>query len=160
MAKSKVAYWLTENGLTLLAGWARNGLTEEQIANNCGIKRQTLYEWKKKYPDIDDTIKKNKEIIDYEVENALLKKCFGYNAKVIKNFKIKKIIYGENGRKISETEELVEKEDEVHVPADTAAQIFWLRNRMPSDWRDKPQIQDDDKDEGVIIVDDLPKENS
>ena len=159
MAKSKVEYWLTNDGLTLLAGWARNGLTEEQIAKNCGIKRQTLYEWKKKYPDIDDTIKKNKEIVDYEVENALLKKCFGYNAKVIKNFKVKKITYNDNGRKISETEELVEKEDEVHVSADTTAQIFWLRNRKPNDWRDKPQIQDD-KDEGVIIVDDLSKENN
>lgn len=159
MAKSKVEYWLTSAGLALLAGWARSGLTEEQIAQNCGIKRQTLYEWKKKYSDINDTIKKNKEIVDYEVENALLKKCIGYNAKVMKNFKVKKIIYSESGKKISETEELVEKQDEVHIPADTTAQIFWLRNRMPNEWRDKPQITDDN-DEGVIIVNDLPKENN
>lgn len=157
MAKSKVEYWLTSDGLTLLAGWARNGLTEEQIAKNCGIKRQTLYEWKRKYHDINDIIKKNKEIVDYEVENALLKKCFGYNAKIKKNFKVKKIQYGENGRKISETEELVEKEDEVHVPADTTAQIFWLKNRNPTNWREKPQSQDDDNAEGVTIINDLPK---
>ncbi len=159
MAKSKVEYWLTSAGLALLAGWARNGLTEEQIAKNCGIKRQTLYEWKKKYPDINDTVKKNKEIVDYEVENALLEKCIGYNTKVTKNFKVKKIIYSETGKKISEIEELVEKQDEVHIPADTTAQIFWLRNRMPNEWRDKPQITDDN-DERVIIVNDLPKENN
>ena len=63
MAKSKVKYWLTSEGLTLLAGWAREGLTDEQISHNCNVRRQTLYEWMKKYPDIFNTIKKNKEIV-------------------------------------------------------------------------------------------------
>lgn len=58
-----------------MQGWAREGLTEEQIAHNMGITRSTLSEWKKKYPDISDTVKKGKEIVDFEVENALLQKA-------------------------------------------------------------------------------------
>lgn len=156
MAKSKVEYWLTSDGLTLLSGWAREGLTEEQIAKNMNISRSTLNDWKKKYSDISDTIKKNKEIIDYEVENALYKKTQGYNAKVLKNVKLKRVEYNDDGYKVKEYEEIVEVYDEVHIPADTTAQIIWLKNRQPSKWRDKPKEQVSD-DEGVIIVDDLPK---
>lgn len=79
MAKGKVGCWLTEDGLTLLQGWARDGLTDEQIAHNCNINRQTLYDWKKKYPDISDTLKKGKEVVDYQVENALLKSALDGN---------------------------------------------------------------------------------
>ena len=157
MAKSKVGYWLTSDGLTLLAGWAREGLTDEQIAKNINISRSTLSEWKKSYPDISDTLKKGKEIIDYEVENALYQKCLGYSIKVLKNIKIKKVDYDiETGRRIRETEEIKEVYDEIHIPADTTAQIIWLKNRKPDKWREKPQEQCKD-DEGVIIVDDLPK---
>lgn len=156
MAKGKVEYWLTSDGLTLLSGWAREGLTDEQISNNMNISRSTLNEWKKKYSDISDTLKKGKEIVDYEVENALYKKCLGYNAKVLKNIKIKHIEY-EDGKKVSETEEIKEVYDEVHIPADTTAQIVWLKNRKPDKWRDKPQNDSDEKDEGVVIINDCPK---
>lgn len=75
MARGKFEYWLTEDGLTLLEGWARDGLTDEQIAHNIGITAKTLYEWKNKYSDICESLKKGKEIVDYEVENALLNKA-------------------------------------------------------------------------------------
>ena len=51
---------MTEEGLLQLEAWARDGLTEEQIAHNMGISRKTLYEWKSKYSDICDTLKKGK----------------------------------------------------------------------------------------------------
>lgn len=70
---AKYEYWLTPEGLLLLEGWARDGLTDEQIANNIGISRSTLAVWKKKYEDISDTLKKGKEVVDYQVENALLR---------------------------------------------------------------------------------------
>ena len=155
MAKSKVDYWLTDDGLTLLKGWARDGLTDEQIANNCGIRRQTLYEWKKKYSDINDTLKKSKSIVDYEVENSLLKKAFGYNAKVLKHIKVKKVDYNDDGYKVNEHEEIVEVYDEVHIPADTTAQIFWLKNRKPDKWREKQQETPNNENDHVILVDDL-----
>ena len=71
MAKGKYEQWLTEEGLLQLEAWARNGLTDEQIAANMGITRSTLNEWKKKYSDISDTLKRGKDIVDIQVENAL-----------------------------------------------------------------------------------------
>ncbi len=98
-ARGKYEYWLTEEGLTLLEGWARDGLTDEQIAKSCGITSTTLYDWKNRFPEISETLKKGKEVVDYQVENALLKKA---------------------------------------LTGDTTAQIFWLKNRRPDKWRDKP----------------------
>lgn len=144
MAKSKVEYWLTEDGLTLLKGWARDGLTDEQIAKNCNIVRSTLNEWKKKYPDISDAIKKNKELADFEVENALFKRACGYTIIV-------------NEQKVDREGDVHDLEREIHIPGDIAAMIFWLKNRQPNKWREKqqelkPTVNDDDK---VILVDDL-----
>ena len=68
---AKYNYWLTNEGLTLLEGWARDGLTDEQIAHNMGIAVSTLYEWKNKFSEISDTLKKGKEVVDYQIENAL-----------------------------------------------------------------------------------------
>lgn len=72
MAKGKYEKWLKEENLLLLEGWARDGLTDEQIAKNIGIGERTLYEWKEKYPQISQSLKKGKEVVDYGVENALL----------------------------------------------------------------------------------------
>lgn len=79
MAKGKYEKWLKEENLLLLEGWARDGLTDEQIAKNIGIGERTLYEWKKKYPQISQSLKKGKEVVDYEVENALLSSALGGN---------------------------------------------------------------------------------
>lgn len=79
MAKSKADEWLEKDKLTLLEGWARAGLTDEQIANNMGIATSTYYEWKNKYPEFSESLKKNKDIVDYEVENALLKNALDGN---------------------------------------------------------------------------------
>ena len=79
MAKGKYEYWLTPEGLLQLEGWARDGLTDEQIAGNMGIRRETLYAWCKKYSNISNTLKKGKEVVDRQVENALLKRALGYH---------------------------------------------------------------------------------
>lgn len=123
MAKGKYEYWLTDEGLTKLGGWARAGLTDEQIAHNIGISRKTLDVWKRKYGDIGDTLKRKKEIVDYEVENALLRRALGY-------------VYEEE--RIERSADGV-KTTTIRRPAlpDTTAQIFWLKNRMPDKWRDK-----------------------
>ena len=154
MARSKSEYWLTPEGLTLIEGWARDGLTEDQIAHNMGIVRSTLSEWKLKFKDISDALKKGKEVVDREVENALLKKAKGYTVDLVKTFKVKRTIY-ENGKKVEEYEELVPGVDQVHVPADTTAQIFWLKNRKPDVWRDrreKDSGNEDENESGVLIV--------
>ena len=59
-----------QNLLLQLEAWARNGLTDEQIAANIGIRRETLIEWKKKYSNISNTLKRGKEVVDIQVENS------------------------------------------------------------------------------------------
>lgn len=76
---AKIDEWLKKDNLILLEGWAREGLTNEQIANNIGINVKTLYDWKKKQSKICNALKRNREIVDFEVENALLKNAMNGN---------------------------------------------------------------------------------
>jgi predicted DNA-binding protein YlxM (UPF0122 family) len=140
MAKGKYEKWLTEEGLIKIQGWAHDGLTDEQIATNMGIRRQTLYDWIKKHPVISDTLKKGKEIVDRQVENALLQKALGFKETVTKAIKVKEVLY-DNGKRISEKEHIEYADEEVFVPPDTTAQIFWLKNRKPDVWRDKKDVE-------------------
>ena len=151
MAKGKYEYWLTDDGLLLLAAWARDGLTDEQIAKNMGISKATLYRWKDKYCDICDALKKGKEIVDIEVENALYKKATGYTVEVTKPIKLKEVKY-ENGRKVSEKEYIEMATEEVYIPPETAAQVFWLKNRRPDKWRDKVEAVDDATNAPIINI--------
>lgn len=152
VAKSKANEWLEQDKLTLLEGWARDGLTDEQIAHNMGIRRETLYDYKNKYPNISNALKKGKEVVDIEVENALLKKALGYNVPVQKAFKVKEVIY-QDGKRLKETERIEYAEEEIHIPADTTAQIFWLKNRKPDKWRDK--VVDAENEEAITNATDI-----
>lgn len=140
MAKGKYEYWLSPDGLRRLEAYARDGLTDDQVAKNIGVNRDTLYTWKKKYPDISDALKRGKEVIDVEVENALFKKATGFNKTVKKAIKVKEIIY-ENGKRKSEKEHIEYADEEIYIPPDTTAQIFWLKNRKPDIWRDKQNVE-------------------
>lgn len=155
MAKAKYLEWLQDpDKRVLLSGWARKGLSDEQIAKNIGISRSTLNEWKRKYPDISDTLKKGKEVADAEVENALYLKCLGQKVSLKKTFKVKHVQY-ENGKKVSEKEELQVGEDEVYIPPDTKAIIFWLTNRVRDDWKDRRGAEDDrdaDNEGGIVMM--------
>lgn len=136
MAKGKYEEWLTEEGLLKLESWAREGLTDEQIATNIGISRSTLNEWKKKHPDISDTLKRGKDVVDIQVENALLKRALGYEY----TEKIKERVLDLN---TGEHRLVVTKEVRKEVVPDTTAQIFWLKNRQPEKWRDKRDVSVD-----------------
>lgn len=103
MAKGKYQEWLEPEGLLRIEGWARDGLTDEQIAINMGISVSTLNDWKKKYSEISESLKKSKDVVDRQVENALFKNA---------------------------------------IDGNVTAQIFWLKNRKPNDWRDKPERED------------------
>lgn len=83
LARGKFEYWLTEDGLTLLEGWARDGLNDEEIADKIGISASTLYEWKKKYSEISESLKNGKELPDYKVENALYQAALDGNITAI-----------------------------------------------------------------------------
>ena len=164
MAKSKAEKWLEPDGLLRIEGWARDGLTEEQIAKNMGVSRSTLSDYKVKYPDILRAIKNSKEVADREVENALFNKATGYTVKLKKPMKVRHVEYDEvSGRKIAEYERIEYIEEEVHVPADTTAQIFWLKNRKPNEWRDKVTVTDESSleklDELISSIDTLAKKS-
>lgn len=138
MAKGKYEQWLTEEGLLQLEAWARNGLTDEQIAANIGICRDTLIEWKKKYSDISDTLKRGKDIVDIQVENALLKRALGYTYIEITQERVDDYD-PHTGLKTGSHME-VTKTVTKEVQPDTTAQIFWLKNRKPDTWRDKRDV--------------------
>ena len=123
---AKINEWLENDKLILLEGWARGGLTDEQIAKNMGIAPSTLYEWKKKSKEFSESLKKGKEVIDFEVENALLKRALGYE--------YEEETY-ENG--------ILTKKVKKQVPPDTTAQIFWLKNRKPNNWKDRVETDED-----------------
>lgn len=152
---SKAEDWITEDKLTLLKAWARDGMINTEIIKKMDISENTLYLWKNKYPQIEEALRQGKEIVDIQVENALLKKAFGYNVQYQKAFKLKEVIYGNDGKRIKETERIETATEEIHIPADTTAQIFWLKNRKQKQWRDKREEKIDDK-QRIIIVDDLP----
>ena len=78
-AKGKYAKWLLPDNLLRLQAWARDGLSNEQIAHNIGINQDTLYTWIKKYPEFSEALSRGKEVVDIEVENALLKRAKGYD---------------------------------------------------------------------------------
>lgn len=124
MAKGKYQKWLEPEGLLQIEGWARDGLTDEQIAINLKIGVRTLYEWQQRYPQISQSLKKGKEVVDRQVENALLKRALGYT-------------YDEVTTEDGVETKRVTKE----VMPDTTAQIFWLKNRRPDLWRDKQNIE-------------------
>ena len=139
MAKGKFVQWLTREGLLKIQGWARDGLSDEQVAKNMGVSRSTLNVWREKYPDISDALKEGKEVADRIVENALFKSAQGYMVKVKKPIKIHVIEYASGtGRKKKEYDKIVQGEEEQWIPGQVTAQIFWLKNRKPEKWRDKP----------------------
>lgn len=155
MAKGKFTYWLTPDGLLLLSAWARDGLTDKNISEKIGISESTFYDWKNKYSEISEALKKNKAIADIEVENALHKKAVGFKETVKRPIKVKRIEYV-GGKKEKEYEEVIQAEEEIFVPPDTTAQIFWLKNRKPAEWRDK-RDEEERREEGVTIVNDIPR---
>lgn len=141
MSRGKSDEWLTEEALLLLEGWAREGLIDEQLAQKMGIGVRTLYEWKNKYPQISQALKKGKEVIDFEVERKLLDTALGFKVKVLKPIKVKTEKHKVGDSKVIE-EKVVYAEEEIYIPPNPTAQIFWLKNRKPEKWRDKPAVSD------------------
>ena len=129
VANGKYQDWLTPDGLLRLEGWARDGLTDEQIAHNAGISPSTLYVWKDKFPELSEALKHGKDVVDRQVENALLKRALGYSYTEVRVEESEK-----DGQKVTRTKKF--------IPPDTTAQIFWLKNRKPAQWRDRPVAEE------------------
>jgi len=130
MAKGKYQEWLTKEGLIRLVGWARDGLTDQQIAENMGITAKTLYDWKNKHSEICKALKEGKDVPDRNVENALYKRARGYDAEEVIE------------ERDPDTGQMVVTRRVVkHIPPDPTSMIFYLKNRKPDEWRDKRQTE-------------------
>lgn len=134
VAKGKYQQWITPEGLTRLKGWATDGLTDAQIAKNVGCNVATLYEWKNRYSEIAEALKKGKDAADREVENALFRSALGYEA-------VEEVEERVVDEKTGEAKLVVTKRTHKHIPANTTAQIFWLKNRKPDMWRDCRDVE-------------------
>lgn len=146
---SIVDEWLDDDNLMLIEAWARDGYTKQDIADRIGVHISTLRDWEKHYPEIKEALRKGKEIIDYKVENALLKRALGYTVKEIK------VVFGKQvkgGQTFQITKEVTEKE----VAPDVTACAMWLNNRKPDKWkrnRDKiVEVEEEDNNLQITIV--------
>ena len=143
MAKSKGGRpnkWneiMGDSKFILIEGWKRDGLSDEQVAENLGISYTLLKEWKKKYPTFLTAIKKGKEVSDYELENALHKRSSGY-------------YYTEET--LTNAGKIVNITKYEH-PNPTSL-IFALKNRLPGKYRDKQEIEQTGN-VNVTFVDDI-----
>ena len=125
-----------DDKLGLIEGWKRDGLTDDQVAKNLGVSKNTLIKWKREEVNFMNAIKKGKEVSDYELENALHKRATGY--------------YYE--------EETVTNQGEVvtvrkYEHANPTSLIFALKNRLPHKYRDRIE-QSIEHSGGVNIYDD------
>ena len=121
---AKYTEWLTDEGLLLIRGWARDGLIDEQIAKNMGVAYSTFKEWKKKYSDFSAALKQGKEVADRRVENALFNNAVGF-------------MYEEETVTNAGEVVTIKKYSKPNI----TAQIFWLKNRKMKEWRDKQEVE-------------------
>lgn len=140
MARAKYQEWLKEENLIKVEAWAKSGLSEKQISQNMGIAYSTLKEWKKKYSALSASLKKGKEVTDFEVENAMHKSAVGYYVEETKTY-------------ITETNGVQTKKIEKYkkwIPPNTTAQIFWLKNRKPDVWMDRKAKENANKNDSEL----------
>lgn len=108
------------------------GATDKALADFFGVRESTINNWKKDFPEFLESLKKGKEIADSNVASKLYNRAIGYDyeEKTSESKKDKDGMY-----------HLVEtKKVKKHMPADTTAAIFWLKNRQPDLWRDRKEL--------------------
>ena len=163
MARAEYKKWQEPDNLIKLQGWARDGLTNEQIAKKIGVRRETISVWCSKYPNIANALKKGKEVIDYEIENSLIStmkkhriKTTTYKmvkkddlvlkaerTKFMNMFKLdhpnatKEQILIATAENVAIYERIPMTETVTEVDPNVSSMIFWLKNRKPDVYRDQ-----------------------
>ena len=137
----KIEQWETAEKLEELRSLSKYTLT--QIAAHIGIHRSTLDAWCKKSPAIREALTQYDKQRAVEVEHAMYDACFDRKIKI----KIKKQTLDRAGN-VHDLEEV----KEIAVPADVRAQKYWLNNRDPERWSEKPETGD----EGTEVVSFIP----
>jgi len=139
---AKIDRWLSKEGLKQVEAWAAS-CTDQELAGKLGVTRSTLAQWKKTNPDISDAVTRGRADVHAceNVEKTLLDRALGYTVPVKKAMKLRHVRYNDEGRRISEDEEVVIVEEEQHVPADVGAIRFFLTNRAPDRWQNKVEME-------------------
>ena len=119
--KERKAFWLSEDGLKLIAGWRRNGIATTKIIDDyIGVGRTTFFRcWLKENDNLRKALNTGKDTADMAVEEALLKRACGYD-------------YYEETYELVEGELVLVRRMRRHMPPDTKAILSWLYNRLPS----------------------------
>jgi len=117
----------------LAEGWAREGLNDMEIMKKLGISKKTFYEYVKKYSDFRNSLKKGKAPVDTLVENALLKRCLGYEFPEV----TEEIKTDGKGNILFKHKKKTPK----HYPPDVGAIQTWLSNRKNHKWKRNPDLQ-------------------
>lgn len=118
----------------ILAKWmTRCGLTDEMVAQEFGVSRMTIHNWRKKYPEFAEAMIEGKELADARVEDSLYRRAIGYDYKEIHE----EYSEGEDGQVYGRKVKVVDK----HVMPDVQAAIYWLTNRQPDRWKARQQLE-------------------
>lgn len=116
----------------------RLGATDNEIADFFGIEVRTLYRWKNESDEFCQSLKSGKTEADERVERSLFARALGYEHPEVDIRVVDK--------------EIIQTPIIKHYPPDTTAAIFWLKNRKPTEWRDKQEVEHAGKDGGPIQV--------
>ena len=135
IAKGKYHEWLEPDGLLIIKGWARDGLTNLEIAKNMGISDSTFNEWQRKFPQIPETIKEGRKPVIIDVEDTFYeRKLKGYFIEE----EIVEVTKHPDGKKTEHRKKMKR-----WIPPDTTALIFYLKCRKPQQYNDKQAISAD-----------------
>jgi|FEC22Drversion2_1045045.scaffolds.fasta_scaffold01421_7 hypothetical protein len=107
------------------------GATNEDLAGFFEVAPRTIDNWIAAHPDFAAAVREARVVADARVARCLYERAVGYEHKVTRT-----VLH--QGREHTLT-------DTVHLPPDTRACIFWLRNRQRRLWSDRsgPAPNDD-----------------
>ena len=142
--KSRIDQLFDEDMLVLIEGLARDGYTNQDIARRIGVEPSVLYNAKRERPEINAAINRGKQLVDYKVENALLKSALGYKTKEVKVTTTIRF-----GKTVETIKEVTDKEQAPNVSAIQC----WLYNRLPNKWKkNRDQLIELDEEDTKIQV--------
>lgn len=128
-------YWLQPDNLMLVAGWARTGYSIGDIARMMGVSNNVFRRWFDKYPKFRRAVKTNKDVVDYKVENALLKSALGYTTK-----ESRVLVTMRHGKVVETQRETLTRD----IAPQIGAIRMWLLNRQPEVWKNENKMSMDD----------------
>lgn len=128
-------YWLQPDNLMLVAGWARTGYSIGDIARMMGVSNNVFRRWYDKYPKFRRAVKTNKDVVDYKVENALLKSALGYTTK-----ESRVLVTMRHGKVVETQRETLTRD----IAPQIGAIRMWLLNRQPEVWKNENKMSMDD----------------